>query len=43
MYYKEAHIQDKTKIVEVYRRGVYNKELRKLLMLHNLLLTSIKC
>ena len=43
MYYREAHIQDETEFVEVYRRGVYNKELRKLLMLHNPPLTSIKC
>ena len=42
-YYREAHIQDETEFVEVYRRGVYNKELRKLLMLHNLPLTSIEC
>ena len=43
MYYKEAHIQDQTEFVEVYRRGIHNKELRKLLMLHNPLLTSIEC
>ena len=28
--------------MEVYRRGVYNQELRKLLMLHNPPLTSIE-
>ena len=43
MYYKEAHIQDKTEFMEVFRRGVYNKELRKLLMLHNPQITSIEC
>ena len=32
-YYREAQIQDETKFKDVYRRGVYNKELRKLLML----------
>ena len=42
MYYREAYIKDETEFVEVYRRGVYNKELRKLLMLHNLPLTSIE-
>ena len=43
MYYREAHIQDETEFVEVFRRGVYNKELRKLLMLNNPPLSSIKC
>ena len=41
-YYKEAHVQDEAEFVEVYRKGVYNKELRKLLMLHELPLTSIE-
>ena len=41
-YYDEAHIQDETEFVEVYRQGIYNKELRKLLMLHEPLLTSIE-
>ena len=39
-YYDEAHLQDEKQFVEVYTRGIYNKELRKLLMLHEPPLTS---
>ena len=41
-FYDEAHVQDQTEFMEVYRRGIYNQELRKLLMLHKLPLTSIE-
>ena len=41
-YYDEAHIQNETQFVEVYTRGVCNEELRKLLMLQELPLTSIE-
>ena len=40
-YYREAQIHDEAKFVDVYKRGIYNNELRRLLMLHNLPLTLI--
>ena len=42
LHYREAHVQKEAEFVEVYQKGVYNKELRKLLMLHEPPLTSIE-
>ena len=41
-YYDEAHLQDEKQFVDIFTRGVYNKELWKLLLLHELPLTSIE-
>ena len=33
-YYRAAQINDEGQFVEIYKKGVYNNELRKLLLLH---------
>ena len=33
-YYDKAHIEDEKQFVDTFIQGVYNKELRKLLLLH---------
>ena len=40
-YYWSAQINDESKFVETFKNGIYNKELRKLLLLHDPQLTTI--
>ena len=40
-YYRSAQINDEGRFMDIYKKGVYNKELRKLLLLHEPPLTTI--
>ena len=40
-YYKAAQVNHEVKFVEVYIKGIFNDNLRKLLLLHNPALTTI--
>ena len=40
-YYRAAQVNDEVKFVEVYKKGIFNDDLRKLLLLHNPALTTI--
>ena len=40
MYYQAAQINEEEKFVEVFKKGVYNNKLRKLLLLLNPPLTT---
>ena len=40
-YYRAAQINEEEKFVKVFKKGVYNNKLRKLLLLHDSPLTTI--
>ena len=40
-YYRSAEINDEGRFVDIYKKGIYNNELRKLLLLHELPLTTM--
>ena len=40
-YYRAAQINDLARFVEIYIKGIFNDDLRKLLLLHNPTLTTI--
>lgn len=40
-HYRSAQINDEGRFMDIYKKGVYNKELRKLLLLHEPPLTTI--
>ena len=40
-YYRAAQIKDEARLVEIYIKGIFNDDLRKLLLLHDPALTTI--
>ena len=41
-YYWSARINDESRFVDIYKKGVHNNELRKLLLLHDPALTMME-